>query len=381
MDVLALEVSILLARQNPAAWGDPDDSESTVAALEELAQTCRLLISSPSANTHGGGDYNTNNGEPWDWLRENVTKIPPHKPMNETDLTLPRCFLRLRDVVLIGLRSVLETSECSAMGPHEYYRQKMRPLAFAMIGGDGAASSCFDHPKHYHAPGGGYERVPHRWKTISTSTKQTKSKASSSASMPSATTLWKELSTYPTALPIEYRSSIFARVLKSELDKLRVLIIGPDDTPYANGCFFFDIAMGDDYPNKPPKLQFLTTSSFLSSDETVRFNPNLYNCGKVCLSLLGTWDGPGWTPKESTLLQVLVSLQSLVLGAPKPYFNEPDFEKSEGTASGEVRSKQYNHDIRRKTMRVAMIPFLHNLLGQTSEKEEALSGRGKKRKR
>ena len=36
----------------------------------------------------------------------------------------------------------------------------------------------------------------------------------------------------------------------------------------------------------------------------VRFNPNLYNCGKVCLSLLGTWSGPGWVPGESTILQV-----------------------------------------------------------------------------
>jgi hypothetical protein len=31
---------------------------------------------------------------------------------------------------------------------------------------------------------------------------------------------------------------------------------------------------------------------------------NLYNCGKVCLSLLGTWSGPGWDPAHSTLLQV-----------------------------------------------------------------------------
>ena len=40
---------------------------------------------------------------------------------------------------------------------------------------------------------------------------------------------------------------------------------------------------------------------------TVRFNPNLYNCGKVCLSLLGTWQGAAgetWDPKCSTLLQV-----------------------------------------------------------------------------
>jgi len=39
----------------------------------------------------------------------------------------------------------------------------------------------------------------------------------------------------------------------------------------------------------------------------VRFNPNLYNCGKVCLSLLGTWrgeTGENWDPDTSTLLQV-----------------------------------------------------------------------------
>lgn len=40
---------------------------------------------------------------------------------------------------------------------------------------------------------------------------------------------------------------------------------------------------------------------------TVRFNPNLYHCGKVCLSLLGTWSGSqgeNWDPAGSTLLQV-----------------------------------------------------------------------------
>ena len=47
------------------------------------------------------------------------------------------------------------------------------------------------------------------------------------------------------------------------------------------------------------QVQFLTTGA-----GRVRFNPNLYNCGKVCLSLLGTWSGPSWDPGTSTLLQV-----------------------------------------------------------------------------
>lgn len=65
------------------------------------------------------------------------------------------------------------------------------------------------------------------------------------------------------------------------------------------GCFEFDILLPADYPNRPPQVQFLTTGS-----GRIRFNPNLYNTGKVCLSLLGTWSGPGWDSKASTLLQV-----------------------------------------------------------------------------
>ena len=74
---------------------------------------------------------------------------------------------------------------------------------------------------------------------------------------------------------------------------------------------------------------------------SVRFNPNLYNCGKVCLSLLGTWDGERgetWDPACSTVLQVIVSIQSLIL-VPQPYFNEPSFEQDMGTPMGDALSK------------------------------------------
>lgn len=50
--------------------------------------------------------------------------------------------------------------------------------------------------------------------------------------------------------------------------------------------------------------------------------------GKVCLSLLGTWAGPGWEPGKSTLLQVLISIQSLIM-VPQPMFNEPGYEVSD----------------------------------------------------
>ena len=139
------------------------------------------------------------------------------------------------------------------------------------------------------------------------------------------------------------------------MDLLRVLILGPETSPYGNGCFFFDISLGSSYPHKPPRVKYLTTGG-----GKYRFNPNLYQDGKVCLSLLGTWSGPGWQPGESTLLQVLVSIQSLIL-VDDPYFNEPGYQKSEGTQQGTTASQLYNANIRRYTMDAAILPHFQRL--------------------
>lgn len=73
-------------------------------------------------------------------------------------------------------------------------------------------------------------------------------------------------------------------------------------------------------------------------------NPNLYESGKVCLSLLNTWWGNGcekWGKSNSTMLQVLVSIQGLVLND-KPYFNEPGNKNAAKTTAGENNSLAYN---------------------------------------
>jgi hypothetical protein len=93
---------------------------------------------------------------------------------------------------------------------------------------------------------------------------------------------------------------------------------------------------------------------------TVRFNPNLYDNGKVCLSLLGTWNGERgetWIPHQSTMLQVLISIQSLILVA-EPFFNEPGYEKSIGTPQGIDSSRNYNETVRLNTMRLAILNMI-----------------------
>jgi ubiquitin-protein ligase len=67
---------------------------------------------------------------------------------------------------------------------------------------------------------------------------------------------------------------------------MQALIMGSNGTPYGHGAYLFDIHFEDNYPNGPPKVNLTTTGN-----GQIRFNPNLYACGKVCLSLLGTWRG------------------------------------------------------------------------------------------
>lgn len=114
--------------------------------------------------------------------------------------------------------------------------------------------------------------------------------------------LAQETVTLSTSLPLSYSSSVFVRCDNDRLDIMKVLITGPADTPYANGCFEFDVYFPPDYPNAPMMINLETTGR-----HTVRFNPNLYNDGKVCLSVLNTWHGrpeEKWNAQTSSFLQV-----------------------------------------------------------------------------
>ncbi|KAI3892179.1 hypothetical protein MKW92_053805 [Papaver armeniacum] len=130
--------------------------------------------------------------------------------------------------------------------------------------------------------------------------------------------------------------TIFVRAYEGRMDLLRAVIVGAAETPYHDGLFFFDIHYPSEYPDTPPLANYHA--------HNLRLNPNLYNCGKVCLSLLNTWSGSSverWTPGKSTMLQVLLSIQALVLNE-KPYFNEPGWAPSAGTPQGEKSARDYN---------------------------------------
>ena len=70
---------------------------------------------------------------------------------------------------------------------------------------------------------------------------------------------------------------------ESNILKGYAMIVGPQDTPYFGGYYLFEFDYPEDYPYSPPKLTYCTNG------DNIRFNPNLYKCGKVCISLLNTW--------------------------------------------------------------------------------------------
>lgn len=87
-------------------------------------------------------------------------------------------------------------------------------------------------------------------------------------------------------------------------DLYSVLITGPNGTPYEDCLFVFDLRLPSNYPAQPPEVHYHAYC-------TDKLNPNLYEDGKVCVSLLGTWSGKGnetWTSK-STVHQLLLSIQ------------------------------------------------------------------------
>lgn len=143
-------------------------------------------------------------------------------------------------------------------------------------------------------------------------------------------------------------NGIFFYVNPDNICDIKAMMIGPKDTPYEGGFFFFQINVNPmRYPMVPPKVKYLTT------DGRIRFNPNLYENGKVCLSMIGTWSGPGWAPCN-TITSVLMAIQGLVL-VDFPLMNEPGHERDP-----EATLKLYNNIIEHETIRFAVISMVEH---------------------
>ena len=120
----------------------------------------------------------------------------------------------------------------------------------------------------------------------------------------------------------------------------KALIIGPSDTVYENGFYFFEFNFPYNSPHSPPDVKFCTF------DGETRFNPNLYVQGKVCLSILNTWQGEQWSGCQ-TISSVLLAICTLLNN--EPLLNEPGITKTH------VDFNKYNKIINYKNFDTAII--------------------------
>jgi ubiquitin-conjugating enzyme E2 O len=146
----------------------------------------------------------------------------------------------------------------------------------------------------------------------------------------------------------QYADTIYVRAFEDRMDLLRAVMVGASGTPYHNGLFFFDLRLPPSYPAVPPQVYYHSFG--------LRLNPNLYECGTVCLSLLNTFGGEGtevWSPGTSSLLQVVVSLQALVLND-QPYYNEARYDQLVDTPKGHRNALPYSEKAFLLTLRTAL---------------------------
>lgn len=166
--------------------------------------------------------------------------------------------------------------------------------------------------------------------------------------------LANEIKLLSKSLPVKLSNSIFIVYDESRMDVMKAAIIGADDTPYANGVFIYDIYCDENFPASPPKMNLMTTGN-----NKIRFNPNLYSNGYICLSLLGTWSGDSiekWTV-NSNLLQILLSIQSIVMSEGVIY-NEPGHQRDNLTETGRARNQGYSNIVKYANIKYAMISHL-----------------------
>ena len=136
-----------------------------------------------------------------------------------------------------------------------------------------------------------------------------------------------------------HNEGVFYQHDTDDMLKGYAMIIGPTHGVYANGIYFFKFNFPTDYPFSPPLVEYCT------NDGTTRFNPNLYRQGKVCLSILNTWEGDSWTSCQ-TIRSVL--LQLLLLFHDKPLLNEP------GVTSTHNDFKNYHTIIKYKNIQYSI---------------------------
>jgi ubiquitin-protein ligase len=157
-------------------------------------------------------------------------------------------------------------------------------------------------------------------------------------------------------LHLNFSSGVFFKNYEDDITQMEFIICGTEGTPYDSGCFLFSMVCPHNYPTTNPYVTILTTGN-----GSVNFNPNLFSHGLVCLSLLGTLSADrseSWIPGTSNMMQIILSIQSLVMNS-EPYLNSLAHLENM-TPKLEQESLNYSATIIASTMKFAITEQILN---------------------
>ncbi len=101
----------------------------------------------------------------------------------------------------------------------------------------------------------------------------------------------------------EYSQNFTISMINNEIKNLTIKFDGPKDSFYESGQFTLKVTIPDQYPFKPPAIQFMNRV----------YHPNVsYSSGEICLDILKD----NWSP-ALTLFKTVLSICAL-LECPNP---------------------------------------------------------------
>lgn len=297
--VRCIDCSVLdldsVANADSVAADAAESDEDSIAGTNSEADTSARASSKPSDEDQGTMELSSDRGSPIEspvyQAHENGAMDSREVPHDQPD------FRTTTDTSAV--EQSYETS-CGARSGDAYDQNMSAPVSFNILHGTSPFTA------HLASPGTRWMKAVHdEYKVLSTS------------------------------LP----EGVYIRAWESNMEMIRVLIVGPLGTPYASAPFLFDFRLPEDFPRRPPVVIFHSWTHGLG-----KVNPNLYQNGRVCLSLLGTWesktDDEGWVAGTSNIVQVVVSLLGLVL-VKDPYYNEAGYDVLRGTMQAKTPAALY----------------------------------------
>ena len=161
----------------------------------------------------------------------------------------------------------------------------------------------------------------------------------------------KEIKLNYNYIQMDYNNGIILKYnINGDIFNSSFIIFGLKNTPYQYGFLLFDCYFHNNYPYQPPKCKFNSVNQY------IRIHPNLYQNGKICLSILDTYLASKWSPCH-TLISIAQSIRNSL--NENPLSNEPgqnDFnEPNEINKKQKYKYQEYNELVQYSMIKLYII--------------------------